>query len=385
VAVDEVMQRFKGRSHDTLTIPTKPTPEGYKIWVVADEGYVLAWIYHQRGKGPLNVKVPKELGSNKTATVVADLLDQLPKQPGYAYGVFLDNLFTSHKLLLYLRKRGYGATGTARSNSGIYKEFVQLKTQDKKRDKIPWGELKMVVTSDNQIMQFAWKDNAIVLFQSTMFDGQAYTIRDRKRPSKTSTSAKTARAPFGDKPRAMLSIPDFDDVYNHYMGAVDQADQLRASYAYNRRCRSGGHKALYEFLIEISVINAYKLSLHSEVSKEAKYTVHSEFRTALATGLIQISERRFLKRKRTSIGSAIERSMIRLDDHQICRRKSLGDCRGCKEIGRTARPRNRQVLGEITPNLGDSGRGKRSIFGCDICDIPLCRDGPCWAAYHNSI
>jgi len=218
-----------------------------------------------------------------------------------------------------------------------------------------------------------------------MFDDQIYIIRDRKRSSKTSISAKTARTSFDDKSHAMLSISNFDDVYNHYMKAVDQADQLRAFYTYNRRCRSEEHKILYEFLIEISVINVYKLSLHSEISKKAKYTVHSEFRTTLTTGLIQISERRFLKRKRTSIESAIERSMIRLDDHQICRRKSLEDCRGCKEIGRTVRPRNRQVLDEITPNLGDSGRGKRSIFGCDICDIPLCRDGPCWAAYHNSI
>ncbi len=156
-------------------------------------------------------------------------------------------------------------------------------------------------------------------------------------------------------------------------------------YAYNRRCRSGGHKALYEFLIEISIINAYKLSLHSDVSKEAKYIVHSEFRTALATGLSQASQRQFLKRKRTSIEPAIERSMIRLDDHQICKRKSSEDCRGCKEIGLTVRPRKRQVLDVITPNLGDSKRRKHSIFGCDICDIPLCRNGPCRAAYHNSI
>ncbi len=112
---------------------------------------------------------------------------------------------------------------------------------------------------------------------------------------------------------------------------------------------------------------------------------HSEFRTTLATGLIQATQRQFLGRKRTSIGPAIERPMIRLEDHQICRRKSCGDCRGCKEIGLTARPRKRQVLDEITPNLGGSGRGKRSTFGCDICDIPLCKDGPCWAAYHNSI
>ena len=119
--------------------------------------------------------------------------------------------------------------------------------------------------------------------------------------------------------------------------------------------------------------------------RKAKYTVHREFRTALATGLIQASQRQFLKRKRMSIGSAIESPMVRLEDHQICRRKSSGDCRGCKEIGLTARPRKRQVLGEITSKLGGSGRGKRSTFSCDICDIPLCRNGPCWAAYHNSI
>ena len=115
------------------------------------------------------------------------------------------------------------------------------------------------------------------------------------------------------------SIWAYSDAFKRQLGQY--------TYAYNRRCRSGGHKALYEFLIEISVINAYKLSLHSEVSKEAKYTVHSEFRT----------------------------------------------------------PKRRRILREITPNLGGNKRGKRTTFGCDTCDIPICKDGPCWAAYHNSI
>ncbi len=234
-------------------------------------------------------------------------------------------------------------------------------------------------------MQFIWKDNFIILFQSTMFDDQIYIIRDRKRSFKTFINAKTARTSFDDKSHAMLSISNFDDIYNYYMRAVDQTDQLRSFYAYNHRCKSEEHKVLYEFLIEISIINVYKLSLHSEILKKTKYTVHSEFRTTLTTDLIQISERQFLKWKRTSIESAIERSMIWIEDHQICRRKSLGDCRGCKEIGLTFRPRKRQVLDEITPNLGGSERGKRSTFGCDICDVPLCRNGPCWAAYHNSI
>ncbi len=73
MTVDEVMQRFKSRLHDTLTILTKLTSEDYKIWVIADEDYVLFWIYHQRDKESLDVKISKKLESNKTVTVIADL------------------------------------------------------------------------------------------------------------------------------------------------------------------------------------------------------------------------------------------------------------------------------------------------------------------------
>ncbi len=103
------------------------------------------------------------------------------------------------------------------------------------------------------------------------------------------------------------------------------------------------------------------------------------------TDLSQISQRQFLKRKRTSIESAIERSMIPLENHQICKRKSSGNCHECKEIGQLAESRKRRSLDEITPNLGRSKRGKRSTYGCNICDVSICKDGPCWAAYHHSI
>ena len=42
IAIDESMSRFQGRSFDTLVIPSKPIPEGYKIWVHADQGYFLS-------------------------------------------------------------------------------------------------------------------------------------------------------------------------------------------------------------------------------------------------------------------------------------------------------------------------------------------------------
>jgi hypothetical protein len=46
VSVDEAMVHFTGKSKDIIHLPNKPISVGYKIWVVADSGYFLHWIYH---------------------------------------------------------------------------------------------------------------------------------------------------------------------------------------------------------------------------------------------------------------------------------------------------------------------------------------------------
>ena len=40
VAIDECIKGFTGRISDTVYIPTKPNLIGFKIWVLADQGYV---------------------------------------------------------------------------------------------------------------------------------------------------------------------------------------------------------------------------------------------------------------------------------------------------------------------------------------------------------
>jgi hypothetical protein len=46
VAVDECKVRFTGRSYDITTIPSKPIPIGYKVWAIAQVGYIaLVYIY----------------------------------------------------------------------------------------------------------------------------------------------------------------------------------------------------------------------------------------------------------------------------------------------------------------------------------------------------
>ena len=55
LTVDETIVRFMGRSKETVNIPSKPEPEGFKIWVLANNGYVLDYMHHARGTGPVDL------------------------------------------------------------------------------------------------------------------------------------------------------------------------------------------------------------------------------------------------------------------------------------------------------------------------------------------
>ncbi|KAF6780535.1 hypothetical protein CMUS01_16827, partial [Colletotrichum musicola] len=118
LTVDEAMIRFTGRSVETTTVPNKPTPVGFKVWVLAQKGYCLRWLWHVHGQGPYGL-VPqarpawgdeeaKMAALTPTQRVVTTLVALLPVAE---YHVFLDNLFASVKLFRALRRQNIGATG----------------------------------------------------------------------------------------------------------------------------------------------------------------------------------------------------------------------------------------------------------------------------------
>ncbi|KJZ69067.1 hypothetical protein HIM_11536 [Hirsutella minnesotensis 3608] len=47
LAIDECIVGYTGRSKQTVTVKNKPTPTGFKVWVVAQAGYFLRWFWHQ--------------------------------------------------------------------------------------------------------------------------------------------------------------------------------------------------------------------------------------------------------------------------------------------------------------------------------------------------
>ena len=122
--------------------------------------------------------------------------------------------------------------------------------------------------------------------------------RLRKRPTITSSSAKTARKPFKGRDEAYLDIPAQIDDYNHQMGAVDRADQYRANNQGVRRIRRGGWNALWLFMFNVVLCNSYLLS--SAKSQD-------QFRVLLYKRLFQVGA---TSRKRKWVDSGPEQALF---------------------------------------------------------------------------
>ncbi|KAK7434448.1 AC transposable element-derived protein 4 [Colletotrichum acutatum] len=260
LTVDEAMVRFTGRSLETTTIPTKPIPTGYKIWILAQSGCCIRWLWHVHGKGPYAL-VPQARPAGAAAgklalltptqRVVTTLVSLLPAA---TYHVFLDNLFASIRLFRTLRKQQVGASGTCRKDSGIDKILGAEKETEGRG--IPWGDIHCIPTLDGevgcqpaqprrtqltrkQVNQFTWKDNALVLFLSTVFQDGQEVIRSRRRPAGDTAAKKAARQVFGPDVRKDLPVPRAIDEYNHKMNGVDYA--VRTSIP-------AGHETLHRYV-----------------------------------------------------------------------------------------------------------------------------------------
>jgi len=78
--INETIQHFMGCAFEIINIPFKPTPEGFKIWVLANEGYILDFMWHTKGDRKDSVNLNKSFvnkeGFSKTQAVVFDSLLQ---------------------------------------------------------------------------------------------------------------------------------------------------------------------------------------------------------------------------------------------------------------------------------------------------------------------
>src|SRR5947199_2636083 len=107
IAIDEIMVRFHGRSSHTCKMPNKPIKQGYKIFAIAEDGYVWHFQLSSRCFGIAELEKVDEL--TPTRSMVLQMARLLPKFPNSYYILYLDNYFTSIPLFSMPRKENIGA------------------------------------------------------------------------------------------------------------------------------------------------------------------------------------------------------------------------------------------------------------------------------------
>jgi hypothetical protein len=177
LAIDECIEAFTGRTADIVNIPTKPTPIGFKIWVLADQGYVLDLLWHVRGdgkdQGPQGLRTTwKEQGFSKTQAVVLELMTRMPNG-GKGHTFWLDNLFTSSKLLSTLRNYGIGAAGTVRTGQTKREENEEKRQQKEFQSSEPIQDINHLdPESNSKLLEFEIPDSEIL--NPEILDSEAF-------------------------------------------------------------------------------------------------------------------------------------------------------------------------------------------------------------------
>ena len=320
--LDETMVRMKGKSLWKTVIKGKPTPIGYKLYTLACLGYLLFFDIY-RGKGGYTVK--QGVLHHTVTTMVSRWSDTNRI-------LFTDNLYTSPALCRHLLKMGIRSCGTFRPN----RKHLPAGLKDAMKS-LSEGETK--AWQSGQLGCLVWCDKQPVLILSThhRVDEMVHIQNDRG-PS---------QPPVITKPQVALD-------YNVGKTGVDTVDQLRQSYAMQRKSRKDW-PSLAWWLIDICIINSYtlwRLDTKADINQ-------LDFRRAL---LKQIPAA--FPPPSTPVHLTPSTPLLTpADGHWPKHVKDRRDCHWCSRVGQTR---------------------KRSYFVCECCKVHLCID-PCFKHHHEAL
>lgn len=389
------MAGYAGRTKDAVNLPSKPTPNGYKVWVLAlQHGFIWSWRWHSRDYGPEGIgkrhrlvhqpvpMVPVQLAP--TYLVVQDLCQELIDYlPGQNYVAFLDNLFLTLSLAHTLLQIGVGVMGTTRKN---HKDFPArfLDAKDS-RTQMTYGSCATEVI--NHALCFLWQDNAGVIGISTAESMQRvsedYIVKLRRKPYNNAV----ARGVFGDESTKELPIPTAIDHYNCNHNLVDLADQLRGNFSCARGQEQRTWRPLAYWLLDTCLTNSYIIWItYQSPDALASRQTHRAFRTELISQLFALkdpSPTPPLTLARTRFHSNHASVEMPKRGHYAWRSPNGDNCESGVAI---TRGKSRKPLMEVSSNAQPNRVRKRSKltqFGCGLCNVHLCRRNNCHEKFHG--
>jgi hypothetical protein len=321
LTVDECIVGFKGRHESKQYIKSKPTRWGYKVWCLANDGYLLAFQVYE---GKEEVRSPE----GQAHRVVIELTRLYHGAP---HVVYLDNYFTSPAVLDALQRRGMRGCGT------VQRRRREMPVLDAAAiDALQRGEYISRQRGDLSLV--VWRDRRPV-----------WVLSNHCSPKETASLQRSGAA------GAMVAVPCPRAVrdYNFHRGEVDRVDQLHAGYLIGRKSKKSWPRLAW-WLLDMCILNAFKLWA---IGKQGFRQL--DFRIQLMHALVKLLEadQQALQTSRggnASIALAIE--------HFTVSTNSVSECAVCSN-----RPAQR----------------KQTRYACAKCNTHLCM-GPCFVRYHQS-
>ena len=174
------------------------------------------------------------------------------------------------------------------------------------------------------------------------------------------------------------------------MKGVDTADQIRSYYT-SLKIHRRTWKPLFHFLFDMTVTNAYKLSSYA-TNGWPKRSGHKKFFEQLVNSLFKLSTSEPQSNCAQISMDNIQWYPVVYYGYKAVRiNEKQKTCSACFAAGRKSRVKklsNRKPLCELSVNTTKRSRNRkdfkrpqkspRTTYGCKLCRIPLCKDGPCW-------
>ena len=320
IALDESMVSFRGRSDIKQFVPGKPHPHGYKIWVLANENYMLQFQLYE--------------GKAAAGPSIHDMVMQLTQlYCNNNHVLYIDTLFTSPTLVASLFNVGIRVCGSVkRSRIGMPSAATLTPAQ---LAAIPRGAHIQMQRGD--VTLCAWRDKKLILLLYNNIDPSLLTTMQR----------------WGeDGAIYQLGCPRAISDYFHHARAVDVINQLHYSYLPGRKSRKCWTRLVW-WLIDICILNAFRLwqTQHPDET-------HLAFRMQLARELMDClpADRRPLHGAHGPPGAD-----TLAKDHYSVLTQTRGDCKHCSH---------------------QPDRRVTTFYICAKCRAHLCV-GACFAAYHE--
>lgn len=239
-SIDESMIPYFGRHGCKQFIRGKPIRFGYKAWVMAHKlGYCVQFDIYQ---GRNSAGTQSNLGLGLGESVVLSFANILKTNyPDFKFSFYVDNFFTSTKLIQQLSDMDFYCTGTVRKNRTDKCLLPTVESYKKEKR----GKYDSAVDNRNEIVGVRWKDNNIVTLLSNRYGVQP--LQKAKR-----YSAKEKRKIEVDQPHLI-------SMYNKNMGGVDQLDRNISNYRIAMRGKKW-YMPIFLWMLDVLMNNAWILS-----------------------------------------------------------------------------------------------------------------------------